>query len=77
VVHRYKLIRPIVGFSKTDRKVLTIPAGETISLGLSKATVGACDALWDSRPVFVFREDVEQNAVVPIGEMGQLGEFIG
>jgi hypothetical protein len=59
-----------------DRKVLTIPAGETVSLGLSKATVGTCDAIWNDRPVFVFREDVEQNARVSIGEMGQLGELI-
>jgi hypothetical protein len=50
VTHRYELIRPIVGFCKTDRKVLTIPAGETASLGLSKATVGACDAIWNDSP---------------------------
>jgi hypothetical protein len=76
VTHRYKLIRPIVCFCKTDRKVLTIPAGETVSLDPSKVTVGVCDAIWNDRPIFVFREDVEQNAMVSIGEMGHLGEFV-
>ena len=56
--------------------MLAIPAGETVSLYPSKVTVGVCDAIWDYRPVFVFREDVEQNAMVSIGEMGQLGESI-
>ena len=73
---KFRLIRPIVGFCKTDQKALTIPAGAIVSLGLSKSIVGACDAIWDSRQVFVFREDVEQNAISSIEEMGQLGEFI-
>ena len=57
--------------------MLTIPAGETVSLGLSRAPVGVCDARWANRPVLVFREDVERNAIGANGELGQLGEFIG
>lgn len=68
----YKLIRPIVAFCKTDERVLTIPANECISLSSARGQVGVCHAYWRGRPVFVFREDIEQNAVV-VAEKGVTG----
>jgi hypothetical protein len=65
-----------IGFCNADKKVLTIPAEERISLAPARAPVVVYDALWDDRPVFAFREDVERNAIVAI-QKGQLSDFIG
>ena len=62
----YRLIRPIIGFCKTDKKVLTIPTGESLTLAPIASAVGVCDAYWNNRPVFVFREDVERNAIAAL-----------
>ena len=63
VALKYRLIRPVVCFCKADEKVLTIPAGESLTLAPAGAAIGVCEAYWNHRPVFVFREDVEQNAL--------------
>jgi len=63
---KYRHIRSVVGFCKADKKVLTIRGGESTSLEPARVPVGVFDALWDHRPAFVVREDVERSAIVVI-----------
>ena len=60
----YALVNPVVGFWEDTRGVVTIPRGSLLELIERGEPVGVCDALWNGRWVFVFREDVDRNGLI-------------
>src|SRR5215469_8182037 len=52
-----------------DRCVISIPAGATVGLLPSEATVGLCGVSWDGAVVPAFREDILASSY-PAGTLG-------
>jgi hypothetical protein len=64
MARRYTLIKPVVGFWHDTKIVVEIPSGTQLDLPVLGEAVGICSTSWKDRGLFVFREDVERNAIV-------------
>ena len=64
---KYRLLYPIIGFCKSLKRVVTIPAGTTITLSAGPPEIGVCPVSWDGRVILTTRKDVKENSVVLMG----------
>jgi len=67
VESKYRLLYPIIGFCQSLKRVVTIPAGTTITLSASPPEIGLCPVSRDGRVILATRKDVEENSVVLMG----------
>jgi hypothetical protein len=78
VASEYHLIRPIFGFWSDGGHVITIPAKSTLRIVITKNGLGLCTAIWDSRLVMAFSEDIKRNSISlePLGDTSQFEDPI-
>ena len=62
-----RLLHPIIGFCQSLKRLVTIPAGTTITLSATPPEIGVCRVTWDGRVILALRKDVEENSVVIMG----------
>jgi hypothetical protein len=62
MVRRYTLRRPIVGFCRHERRVITIPAGTVITV-MFRSGAGIASTEFEGQAILVPAEDIERNAV--------------
>ena len=67
VESKYRLLHPIIGFCQSLKRLVTIPAGTTITLSATPPEIGVCPFTWDGRRILALRKDVEKNSVVEMG----------
>jgi hypothetical protein len=60
---KYWLARPVFGFCRNTREIVTIPAGAIVALYQTAQIVGAVQVRWKDRQLFAFREDVRENGI--------------
>jgi hypothetical protein len=68
----YRLNEPVTGFSREVGQIVTIPAGELVTLGPVKSSLGICEALWGVQKVWLPCRDVISRSM-PIGRVGEIG----
>jgi hypothetical protein len=64
MVQSYSLLRPVIGFFRDDRQVVTMPAGTLIELLVRQPGVGITHSLFEGRPIMVQYEDIESNGML-------------
>ena len=71
MVRTYSVIRPVIGFSRDDKRIVTIPAGALIRLVVVPGGVGITATVFEGRAILLQYEDIERNGVnVEIGTVG-------
>jgi hypothetical protein len=59
----YALGKPIYGFLRDTRQVVTIPEGAKIRLGRDWPAMSLCQVSWDGRNLMVFGCDLQENGL--------------
>jgi len=67
VESKYRLLYPLIGFCQSLKRLVTIPAGTTVTLFTTPPEIGVCRVTWDGRVILALRKDVEENSVVLMG----------
>ena len=63
MVRTYSLVRPVIGFSRDEKRIVTIPAGATIRLVVSAGGMGITGTLFHGRVILLQYQDIERNGV--------------
>ena len=75
MVRTYSLVRPVVGFSRDEKRIVTVPAGALIRLVVVPGQVGITSTVFEGLTILLQYQDIERNGVDverPLGEAGQL-----
>ena len=60
----FRLLHPIIGFCPMTNRVVTIPAGTTLTLERFRGEPGVCSAYWNGHAIYAQSVDIEENSVV-------------
>ncbi len=68
---KYRLLHPVIGFSQSLKRVVTIPAGTTVNLFTTTPEIGVCRVSSDGREIVAMLKDIEENSVALLGTVAR------
>jgi hypothetical protein len=68
----YRLNESVTGFSREVGQIVTIPAGELVTLAPVESSLGICEALWGVQKVWLPCRDIIGRSM-PVAVLGKIG----